>query len=180
MTEVRVVRPDEYAEAGEVVVAAYRHLPGDHIDDDYAVVLADVARRAEHAAVLVAVDAGRVVGVVTYVPDHRSPYAELLVPGEAGVRMLAVHPDAQGRGIGEALSRACVDRARAEGKRRLCLHSTPWMTAAHRIYERLGFRREPERDWTPAPGVPLLGFALDLRPSGVTGNAGAREAGAPG
>jgi hypothetical protein len=37
------------------------------------------------------------------------------------------------------------------------------MRTAHRIYEKLGFRRDPERDWTPMPGVDLLAFVLDLR-----------------
>ncbi len=36
------------------------------------------------------------------------------------------------------------------------------MRAAHRIYERLGFTRDPERDWSPLPGVELLAFALRL------------------
>jgi hypothetical protein len=36
------------------------------------------------------------------------------------------------------------------------------MTSAHRIYERLGFRRAPERDWSPVPGVDLMAFALRL------------------
>jgi hypothetical protein len=36
------------------------------------------------------------------------------------------------------------------------------MTAAHRIYERLGFTRIPERDWSPVPGVDLLAYRLDL------------------
>ena len=34
--------------------------------------------------------------------------------------------------------------------------------AAHRIYERLGFERRPELDWTPVPGVDLRGYALRL------------------
>jgi hypothetical protein len=34
--------------------------------------------------------------------------------------------------------------------------------AAHRVYGRLGFRRTPDRDWSPAPGIELLGFRLDL------------------
>jgi hypothetical protein len=36
------------------------------------------------------------------------------------------------------------------------------MTAAHRLYARLGFRRLPERDWSPTPGVDLLVYALDV------------------
>jgi hypothetical protein len=33
---------------------------------------------------------------------------------------------------------------------------------AHRLYERLGFRRAPERDWAPRRGIDLIGFQLDL------------------
>jgi hypothetical protein len=36
------------------------------------------------------------------------------------------------------------------------------MRAAHRAYERLGFRRAPERDWSPVPGIDLYAFALLL------------------
>ena len=53
-------------------------------------------------------------------------------------------------------------RPRAEGRSRLSLHTTPVMDAAHRLYEGLGFRRVPERDWLPEPGVPLIGYVLDL------------------
>ena len=34
------------------------------------------------------------------------------------------------------------------------------MTTAHRVYERLGFTRAPEDDWSPEPGVLLLAYAL--------------------
>jgi ribosomal protein S18 acetylase RimI-like enzyme len=148
---------------GEIVVDAYRAL-GALEGSGYAAELRDVARRAREAVVLVAVDdeAGMPLGCVTYVPGPDSPWAELLEPGEAAIRMLAVDPAAQGRGAGTALVRACVDRARLDGKRRLVLHSRPMMLQAQRIYHRLGFRRDEPRDWEPVPGILLLAFALDL------------------
>jgi ribosomal protein S18 acetylase RimI-like enzyme len=103
------------------------------------------------------------VGCVTYVPDEHSPLGEDVRPGEASIRMLAVAPGVQRRGVGRALVKACIGRARAAGKDRLVLHSGAWMTAAHRLYDSLGFERLPERDWLPLPDVPLLAFALDLR-----------------
>jgi ribosomal protein S18 acetylase RimI-like enzyme len=36
------------------------------------------------------------------------------------------------------------------------------MTSAQRLYERLGFRRDPDHDWSPAPDILLLGYVLDL------------------
>jgi len=44
------------------------------------------------------------------------------------------------------------------------LHSTQWMTAAHRLYESLGFVRAPARDLT-FPDLVILSFVLDLAPS---------------
>jgi hypothetical protein len=37
------------------------------------------------------------------------------------------------------------------------------MTAAQRLYQRLGFTRLPDRDWSPVPGIELLVYAVELR-----------------
>jgi GNAT superfamily N-acetyltransferase len=162
--EVREVADDEAEAAGELVVAAYSALEdGPDVDEHgYADELRAVGRRSRQAVVLVAVDDGRLVGCVTYVPGLDSPLAEDLRPGEAGVRMLAVDPAWQRRGVGRALVTACIERARAEGRHTLFLHSGTWMAVAHRLYESMGFARLPERDWVPVPGIPLFAFALDL------------------
>jgi ribosomal protein S18 acetylase RimI-like enzyme len=76
--------------------------------------------------------------------------------------MLAVVPAARGLGLGEALVRHCIARAREDGCRTLRLSTEPVMHAAHRIYRRLGFARTPERDWELQPGVELLTYALAL------------------
>ena len=157
---VRDARPEEYARLGELVVAAYRSLP-EFDDPGYELELRDVASRAREAIVLVAADADSdaPVGCVTYVPGPESPWAELLEPGEAGIRMLAVDRGARGRGAGTALTQACLERARAEGRVAVVLHSLAYMRAAQAIYTRLGFARRPDRDWEPVPGVHLLGLA---------------------
>jgi hypothetical protein len=41
------------------------------------------------------------------------------------------------------------------------------MTAAHRLYESLGFVRDPARDWAPVPGVDLLAYRLDVLREGA-------------
>ena len=163
---VREVRPDEVAALGRVTREAYVAL-GHPLPDAYLAELEDVGARAAAAVVLVAVDvdAGHgVLGGLTYVEDVPNPFAEWDHPDWAGFRMLGVAPSAQGRGVGEALVRECVARARAASKARVVLHSATWMVGAHRLYRRLGFHRAPELDWSPAPDVPLWGFALDLVP----------------
>src|SRR5271154_317806 len=110
--EIRQVRPDEHEALGRLTVAAYEKLEGGEELGEYAKTLADVDDRSRFADVLVAVDGEGVLGGVTYVPGPTNPYAEGLKPGEVGIRMLAVSPAAQGRGIGRALVMACLDRAR--------------------------------------------------------------------
>ena len=160
---IRPPEPSELAPLGDLVLAAYEALGALEGDDEYVPELRDVARRAREAVVLAAVDdaTGALLGCVTYVPDPANPWAEHLREGEATIRMLAVAPTAQGRGVGTALVAACLERARAEGRRAVFLHSLPIMEAAQRIYARFGFRRVPERDWV-FPDFLLMGFQLDF------------------
>ncbi|GAA2781922.1 GNAT family N-acetyltransferase [Streptomyces showdoensis] len=167
---IRAVRPEEYEALGEITARAY--LDDGFLrfgeDDAYLHLLRDVARRDAEAEVLVAVDttdpAGPVLGGVTFTAGGEE-WADIARPGEAEFRMLAVAHAARGRGVGEALVRACVDRARAvEGCTRMVLSTQRTMTGAHRIYERLGFVRSPERDWKPVQGLDftLLTYVLEL------------------
>lgn len=160
--EIRPVAVDELDKAGEVTLAAYATLDGLVLTGGYADDLRDVAARTTGAAVLVAVEDGEVLGCVTLVEDPSSAWSEGLVAGEVGIRMLGVAASARGRGIGAALVEECLDRARAGGFRRAVLHSTASMTAAHRIYERAGFRRAPHRDLVLSPELVLMSFTLEL------------------
>ncbi|GGU80202.1 GNAT family N-acetyltransferase [Lentzea flava] len=161
-----IIRPATEADlpaVGSVTVEAYRvdgYLEG---TDDYAAVLADAASRFREAEVLVAADpgSGEVLGSVTVVRPG-TPYAEISRPGELEFRMLSVAAAARGRGVGEALVRAVFDRARAAGADSVVLSSSEKMLAAHRLYQRLGFTRLPERDWAPLPGVNLRAYAFRM------------------
>jgi ribosomal protein S18 acetylase RimI-like enzyme len=110
--------------------------------------------------VLVAESVGAVVGAVI-----------LCLPGDAGrqigtedeaeFRLLAVSPAARGSGAGEALVREVIERARAAGFAAVVLSTQTGMAAAQRLYARLGFERNPERDWD-RPSARMLVFRLPL------------------
>lgn len=159
---VRPIRADEHDALAEVTLSAYRHLLGPDMSAGYAAELADVGTRAGLVDVLVAVDDhGVLAGGIAYVPGP-GPMAWFTDPAEAGMRMLAVAPGAQGRGVGALLIGACVARGIAAGKSRLLLHTTSPMTAAQRLYERAGFRRLPDHDVVLEGGLLLLTYVLDL------------------
>jgi GNAT superfamily N-acetyltransferase len=166
---LRHAHADEHADVGELTVTAYAADGYLTFDDDYADELRGAARRAADAELVVAVDEQHtghgstttLLGTVTFCISG-SPYAEISQGGEAEFRMLAVAPEARGQGVGQALVRWCLDRAREQGCRALALSSLESMHTAHRLYEGMGFVRLPERDWRPLPDIALLAYYLPL------------------
>ena len=159
---MRRARREDYPWVGEIITTAY-------VADEvvapgaaYLAFLGDVAARDREDEVWVAeTEEGTVVGGVTFVRPG-SELCEIARGTEAEMRCLAVEPSARGAGVGEALTRLVVDRARAEGCEALVLCSSTKMLAAHPLYTRLGFTRLPERDWSPVPDVDLLAYSLPL------------------
>ncbi|MET9316437.1 GNAT family N-acetyltransferase [Kribbella sp. NPDC003505] len=157
--DIRLAVPAEYDAVGDLTVEAYSH--DGFVRGDYAMTLRAAADRAAKAELWVAADPSGLLGTVTYCPVG-SVYREIGLDDEGEFRMLGVAGRARGLGIGTALTARCIERTREFGHRRIVMSSAAYMTTAHRIYERLGFVRLPERDWAPIPGVDLYAFALDL------------------
>src|SRR4051812_11750706 len=157
--ELRPVRGGELGAVGQLTADVY---VGDgFVDaaDGYVALLADTARRAREAEVWVAVDGADVLGSVTFVSPG-SPFREIARDDEGEFRMLAVDPAARGRGVGQALVELCLQRSRDLGYAGVRMSTMDRMTSAHRVYERLGFARVPEDDWSPEPGVSLLAYGV--------------------
>jgi GNAT superfamily N-acetyltransferase len=165
---VRPLRPSDLTAAGTLLFEALDAL--EHPDGalDYVpnveAARADLEDRLRRSVLVGTWIEDRLAGVVNYVGGPEDPFAEFSGEDEAGIRQLAVGLCWQRRGVGAALVRYCIDRARAEGKVRVVLHTTAWMHTAQRLYPRLGFERAPDRDFSPEPNLDLLGFTLELSP----------------
>jgi GNAT superfamily N-acetyltransferase len=159
---VRDALPGELTEVGEIRVAAYVADGFMSPDSGYAPRLRALGGDGD-GPVMVAVDEGdgRILGTVML---QFWPHGGEIGVGrdEAEIRALAVVPGEQGRGTGTALLNAVIERARLAGLRRLLLLTQQEMKTAQRMYERAGFVRMPDRDWSPAEGVILLAYGLPL------------------
>lgn len=169
---IRDLAPDEYDAIGRIMVRAYAALDGFPKPDEqpaYYELLAHIGRFAERpeARVLVALTAdGTLAGGVVYFGDM-AQYgaggpATTGVANASGIRLLGVDPDCRGRGVGRALTEACIAVAREHGHRAVLLHSTQAMRVAWRMYEGMGFRRAPEMDFD-WQAVRVYGFRLELQ-----------------
>lgn len=159
---IRSLAPRDHERVGAITIAAYE-ASGTFVGEDYAAQLRDVASRADAGTVLVAVDDDdRALGSVVYAVPGDAAWEDRIVPsGDASFRMLAVAPEAQGRGVGAALVDHCIALARQQGARRMVITSMTTMTTAHALYERRGFVRRPDLDVRFPSGVGLV-FHLDL------------------
>lgn len=161
--EIRRVRPEDYEALGQVTADVYRaaYPP---IEEAQAAVreMYDVTDRvAGSETTFVAVEAGKIVGGVSFLLDGAKD-GHAARPGEGEFRLLAVDEAARRQGVARALVQACLDRAAELGLQRVVLNTAPDMLAAQRLYERMGFHLEPERDWEPVPGIRLLTYVIDV------------------
>lgn len=135
---------EEVAEATPDVIAAFARLVPQLSRSSAAPREAEVAEMVASPAtvVLVARDhEDRIVGTLTLVL-FRIPTGV-----RAWIEDVVVDENARGAGVGEALTRAALERAGAAGARSVDLTSRPSREAANRLYRRLGFEQRDTNVW---------------------------------
>ncbi|HVQ89189.1 MAG TPA: GNAT family N-acetyltransferase [Actinomycetes bacterium] len=153
---IRTALPAEYAAVGSLTADAYAPVLADGQDDPYRQVLLDARSRGEQAELLVAVDANqRLAGTVT-LGRPGTAYAQIAREDELEVRMLAVAVGRERQGVGRQLMSEANNIAKREGFRSLVLSVIGSNTTALTFYERLGYQREPGRDWLPRADMELM------------------------
>lgn len=98
--------------------------------------------------IVVAEADGAIVGAVGYIGPGRTPRDEIFESKWPIIRMLVVDPSARGRGLGQALTEACMELARRDGAEVIALHTSPAMEVALALYLKMGFKllqRVPDR-----------------------------------
>jgi ribosomal protein S18 acetylase RimI-like enzyme len=143
---VRIAQPIDAAAIAETLRAAFAPFEGRYTPAAFTATTptaSQVADRFQEGPIWLAEQEGRVVGTVSVVPRS----------GDLYLRSMAVHPTAQGQGIGARLL-AAVEGFAKPGYRRIVLTTTPFLDAAIRLYQRAGFRSTDEH--ADLFGTPLV------------------------
>ncbi len=177
---VRDARDSELGSLSRLLEEAYGEFEPRFPDGLWQVYLGeivDVRSRLSDSELILAELERRIVGTVGFYAEAWRSTLEHWPAGWSSIRTLAVLADARGRGVGEALARECLRRARKCGAIAVGLHTNQFMVSANRLYARLGFRRVPELDieigemftgrrLPPSASWQAQAFRLDLRGSG--------------
>ncbi|MFC9919341.1 GNAT family N-acetyltransferase [Agromyces binzhouensis] len=168
---VRRMRDHEAPRVGRLVRDAYA---GDYeLTEAYLDEIEAVGERAREHEVWVAVDAGTgaLLGTVTTPRPGRRMSAVARHEDELDFRFLGVSADARGRGVGEVVVRHVMALAASRGIRRVVLNTGEQMRPARRLYERMGFERLEDREFTfeRPDGTPVHILAYGIDVPGATG-----------
>lgn len=164
---LRDARPGETDSVFDVTVSAYEQYAAYMPPDAWQAYRLDIRENVSDFANgdhIVAERDGQIVGSVL-LKKPASPQRPGIGPQTTDVpemRLLAVAPEARGLGIGQTLTRECMRRARAQGYPSMTLHTHNMMAVALQMYERMGFIRAPELDYSPVPGQTVKGYRFAL------------------
>lgn len=144
---IRQAAPADFAAISALTLAGFRDGPYGHIPPsaERIALVEDAAGRAAAGELLVAEVDAVIVGTANLLRAG-SPYGRLGRPGEAELRLLTVASAARGRGIAEALVNASIESAAEWGVDQLVLDTGDQNFAAQRLYERMNFSRDPQRE----------------------------------
>lgn len=106
----------------------------------------------------------KIVGSVVLFPANTDAYeGELEELDYPEIRMLAVDPEARGKGVASALITECIHRSQAKNHQFIGLHTGEFMKQAIKLYTKHGFERLPQFDFEPAnDGIIVMAFRLSI------------------
>ena len=135
--EIRLANVEDASSISEVLLLSFIEYKSEYTPDGFVATTPDVQEvkhRLTEGPVWVALLKGTVVGTVSAVTRGESLY----------VRGMAALPSARGQRVGQLLMDSVQNFAAAQKCYRLFLSTTPFLSRAIALYERLGFVRTAE------------------------------------
>jgi len=86
---------------------------------------------------LVCIDNDTIIGMAFLIPSGNP--TDIYQADWCYIRMVGVHPNYAGQGIGKNMMKLCIDKAKEMNEKTIALHTSEFMDAARHIYKNLGF-----------------------------------------
>ena len=163
---IRDSKEDELAYIRKMRLQAYAEhthkIPVDHWNALKQSILSDADSKPGIERMVAEVD-GEIVGSVALFAPDKQVYEGLLDEelDYPELRMLAITPEARGKGVATALINECISRTKEKGFTSMGLHTADFMENAIKLYSHLGFERLPQFDFEPAnDGIIVKAFRI--------------------
>jgi len=163
---IRNSKEDELAYIREMRLQAYAEhthkIPADHWNALKQSILSDADSKPGIERMVAEID-GEIVGSVALFAPDKQVYEGLLDEelDYPELRMLAITPEARGKGVATALINECISRTKEKGFTSMGLHTADFMGNAIKLYSHLGFERLPQFDFEPAnDGIIVKAFRI--------------------
>ena len=137
---------EDYKQIADISIAAYQEYAKALTKENWQKMkqsLSNVEQTAKNADYIVAEINNKIVGAIAYYPPDKSN-PKYFDSNCASLRLLAVDPNYQSRGIGKLLTQTGIDRAKRDKAKAIGLYTSAIMTAAQTMYSSLGFIRTRE------------------------------------
>ncbi len=167
---IRNAKSEEYETIGSILIDVYSALdgfPNKDVHPTYYDYLENIGVQTENEAIelFVAIaNTNEILGSVVYYHDvkyYNSPGTVTTQINCCGFRLLAVTPEARGKGIGKKLTQFCIEKAQQSTADFLIIHTTSAMKTAWKMYENMGFQRAKDLDFSVGE-LEVFGFRYEL------------------
>ncbi|HEY9718874.1 MAG TPA: GNAT family N-acetyltransferase [Trichormus sp.] len=164
--DIEVAAPSERTAVLSVIKAAYKEYEersDKNFWNGYQQSIEQTVLTDDSVTLIVAKSDDTIYGAVIYCQPYEKRMANAIVKNPfPEMRLLAVPAEHRNHGVAAKLIEYCEDKARSSGSPTITLHTTVLMQTAKQMYERRGYLRYPDIDFTPAPGFVVWGFRKDF------------------
>jgi len=159
------MKEQEKVAVRDVLLTSYQQYEQDFEKDRWRRYRSELNAAVEHSGTdrfIIAKVTSRIIGTMQLFPTATEAYSDSnLQIDHPIIRFLAVHPRTRGLGVAKNLLDQAVIYANSKQADAISLHTTEMMTAAVRLYETYGFKRNACYDYTKY-GSTIQCYTLEL------------------
>lgn len=167
--EIRKATKEEWPEVADITEEAYQQYENT-MDKDffahYKTATREFVLHDEEIERYIALLNNEKVGTVIFCPPYERDFRGTIITNpHPEMRLLSVPDRHRNKGVAAALIDFCealAPQTFGNSGKSITLHTSDYMHVAKAMYERRGYKRFPDIDFHPAPGLTILGYIKEV------------------